>query len=353
MSNDYQQFRREQLATRLMHIEVNMMLKENMSGLGPRSSRRLLIDIAKKYYEYLEREGYFGKVFKVYVLDVSGINAGNNNNHREALLPTLGYDDILLELIFDPKKDKTGKIVEAAPRIKNIFILENDYKQWQNLLPDQNGNKDPKPYSNTSELRENYAPIGSYASFNVIRMIACEALKDKPEDIKKVTLIRIKDNCDNIKMIFDAISHRKNRYKKDINFKDTQKHFKEHLNGNNDGPSILTRLIYNDLGIKEIAEIEEHLRHNKYIYEHERAMLRKIWDLGTEQIVMQTLIALDGDIVTRVSEDYLGDKYKQLYALHEKGISYSLQYWNMIISAAIQFFEWIFGQVTQRFSRPR
>ena len=99
----------------------------------------------------------------------------------------------------------------CSQKSSEIDKLKNKFEQLKNR---STGNS--KPFISTSELRASYAPLGSYASFNVIREMASHALDGERDEIKQVTLRRIKDNCDHIKEIFDGIHQREEKYKKAI-----------------------------------------------------------------------------------------------------------------------------------------
>ena len=62
--------------------------------------------------------------------------------------------------------------------------------------------------------------------------------------------------------------------------------------------------------------------------------LRKIWEMGTEQIAMQTVIQLDGDVITRIQPKYATAKYTPLHELHRQGITTSMAFWRGLIDIA-------------------
>lgn len=60
---------------------------------------------------------------------------------------------------------------------------------------------------------------------------------------------------------------------------------------------------------------------------HDVAIVRKIWEVGTEKVAMQTVVHLDGDIITRVASGYEGERWSALHALHTKGIETGITTW--------------------------
>lgn len=59
--------------------------------------------------------------------------------------------------------------------------------------------------------------------------------------------------------------------------------------------------------------------------------LRKIWELGTNEIVFQTVLQLDGDIVNRVAPSRLNDhQLAILREMHNGATAWSFRYWRTI-----------------------
>jgi hypothetical protein len=69
-----------------------------------------------------------------------------------------------------------------------------------------------------------------------------------------------------------------------------------------------------------------------------QAAVRKIWELGTERIVAQTCIQVDGDVLTRISPALLEKQTEVVRGLileaHRRSIGTSLSYWKLLIEVA-------------------
>lgn len=61
--------------------------------------------------------------------------------------------------------------------------------------------------------------------------------------------------------------------------------------------------------------------------------LRKAWDIGTEVILMQTVIQIDGDVVSRFQQGLEGEERQQLQLLHANAVDISFKYWRWLIDA--------------------
>jgi hypothetical protein len=64
----------------------------------------------------------------------------------------------------------------------------------------------------------------------------------------------------------------------------------------------------------------------------DRVMIKRIFDLGTERIVMQTRIGIDGDVVTRIEENFSNRPRQVVLDLHDKHTDLSLKYWQSLIN---------------------
>jgi hypothetical protein len=62
----------------------------------------------------------------------------------------------------------------------------------------------------------------------------------------------------------------------------------------------------------------------------DRIALRKIWDMGLEEVVVQTLVHLDGDVVTRVHPDFVHDL--QVLQQHDQNLKVAIGFWQQLVS---------------------
>ncbi|MCF8365607.1 MAG: hypothetical protein K9H16_07495 [Bacteroidales bacterium] len=64
----------------------------------------------------------------------------------------------------------------------------------------------------------------------------------------------------------------------------------------------------------------------------DRVMIKRLYDLGTERIVMQTRIGIDGDVITRIEENFANKPRQVVLDLHEKHTDLSVKYWQSLIN---------------------
>ncbi len=200
------------------------------------------------------------------------------------------------------------------------------------IKPNMTGRKMPHPRHALIEIAKRYIqklavlghPIhnnkeikpGSYESFDIIREKADEAIKlyekkildkkpDQDEEIDFVMLLRIKTMSDQIKGIF------------------------------------------NNLRLRNLETWDNNYSHNEVEEKHpplpletdEIVLIRKIWEMGIEEVAMQTIIQLDGDMITRIQTKYANAQNSVIHKIHNESIRVSLKVWAGLIDIVKDFFQ--------------
>ena len=70
----------------------------------------------------------------------------------------------------------------------------------------------------------------------------------------------------------------------------------------------------------------------------ERVASRKIWEMGLEQVAMQTVIQIDGDVVTRLQPRFAVDTTSAVHKVHNESVRMALDVWGQIIGIVKDFF---------------
>lgn len=65
----------------------------------------------------------------------------------------------------------------------------------------------------------------------------------------------------------------------------------------------------------------------------DRAKVRKIWEVGTELVLMQSVIQLEGDVVTRFSPLLFAKENERVIDIHQQAIKTSTRMWSVLIGA--------------------
>lgn len=68
----------------------------------------------------------------------------------------------------------------------------------------------------------------------------------------------------------------------------------------------------------------------------DRAAIMKAWELGVSVVAMQTTVGLDGDLITRISKDYLGSSGAVVRQIHEESVRTSIGTWESLIKGILK-----------------
>jgi hypothetical protein len=62
-------------------------------------------------------------------------------------------------------------------------------------------------------------------------------------------------------------------------------------------------------------------------------LLQKMWDIGLEEIVAQTVVHVTGDVTTRVQEALCGAGSEAIFSIHRQSIDVSVNCWKSLLDA--------------------
>lgn len=63
--------------------------------------------------------------------------------------------------------------------------------------------------------------------------------------------------------------------------------------------------------------------------------IRKVWELGTEAIIMQTVVQLDGDVVTRLNSAIEATEQSRLRDVHREGVGTAVSSWRALVDTVV------------------
>jgi hypothetical protein len=84
--------------------------------------------------------------------------------------------------------------------------------------------------------------------------------------------------------------------------------------------------------------VEERARPDIKLTRKNRAALSKAWELGADIVALQTVAMLDGDIITRIAEQYTGDAHAVVRQIHQEAVETSLGTWDRLVNGVSSFF---------------
>ncbi len=159
----------------------------------------------------------------------------------------------------------------------------------------------------------------------------------------QVLIARIAGACSRLKYIIQGLEQRSKRPRKDLRgWLQTRKER---------GPTYasLAALIPKTRNGLLNGELR-HKRIPHLLRTEELAVVRKIWEVGTELVLVQTAVQIDGDVVTRISETLLSEEMTEVHALvlkaHHENVATGLSHWRALVEVALEL-------VTKVFARRR
>lgn len=66
-------------------------------------------------------------------------------------------------------------------------------------------------------------------------------------------------------------------------------------------------------------------------------LLRKTWEIGVQEVVAQTVIDLDGDTITYIARRYSSPSWGHMLEVHRLGVQSAVGYWGNLIDAMRRF----------------
>lgn len=160
------------------------------------------------------------------------------------------------------------------------------------------------------DLLDGFDRVLKTDTFDNLRNAAL-AIRPLAKGSEPVIIDRIVRNCDQIKGLFENLSERGIKLDDD----------KEEINRSTLSTNKSAR---DKLDVLKLRP-------------DETVLIRKIWELGTEEVLMKTVIQLDGDIVTRIQRDFETDEHHVLHAIHFDTVKTSMDHWRFIVKTLVKF----------------
>lgn len=260
-------------------------------------------------------------------------------------LRTIAGDLLNLEVNTIIKENTSSAKMPGTRRVALLKIAEQyrDYMIDRGFAKKAPGsNYMPRKGEKTLYFRWRY---GGEFSFNEIRILARDAakelskriayLKDGEEryDAEKQLqmLVRIQEKSSNLIGLFKM---RRKEY--EVEIQAGQEGFSEACEWGDAKdsdyqpfpPQISSVGWNNDIDIQAINEVEDIELTPEHI-----TLIRKVWEIGLEQVLLQTTIQIDGDITSILAKDFIympRATQDMIMRVHEDSISSSSKIWKML-----------------------
>ncbi|PID85098.1 MAG: hypothetical protein CSB13_09775 [Chloroflexi bacterium] len=297
----------------LFKIEVNIILRDNITAQKMPNPRHALLDIGKEYCKALEEMEIWRRHHR-------------SRTRRETFL--------VEKDVFANMRQRMGYLTEEEAATQTIDASQQGRIVSPNVADE----------------------LGGFDAFDVIRNWADSLLDDLEKEsylspAQLAVLPRIKDNSDLIKGMYSAICLR------DPVLNDPQQQTSSgnlamrlaEMSEDDMTPNTVveeSKRICKALGKPEHAYdlTNEYTRSDLVnragikplpLRDSDLVMIRKVWELGTEVIAMQTIVQVDGDVITRLNPDYMNEEaYPRLHEYHNKGVNIALEHWSNLVNVA-------------------
>ena len=276
----------------LFNIEVNTIIKDRMTAEKMPSLPFAFHDILRIYSGKLEDYG----------VDLSLFFSAAKINEAASL---------------DNEIRAGGEENRAKPSLRDIFTSD--------LLQPRKGNE-----------RFNFGDISNgWITFEIIRLIAgymrqADTADWRHEKKDPIILERIQRNCDQLTYIIRSLELTENP-NPTFSLNRFSKKQKSLVGWDKVLNKTLRDLLKDDLRWRRLPL--------KTVSTENRILIRKIWEVGVEDVVVQTSIMADGDVVTRLGYELHKGQYaankEEIMDAHIKSVNVSLKQWNGLVKVAI------------------
>jgi len=74
-------------------------------------------------------------------------------------------------------------------------------------------------------------------------------------------------------------------------------------------------------------------------------VIKKANDIGTEKVMLQTVIGMDGDVTTRISKSFAEKPVSFINTMHHEAIGISVDFWKTLVNVVVQLGKQIFDAI--------
>ncbi|MBL4708735.1 MAG: hypothetical protein JKY48_09900 [Flavobacteriales bacterium] len=277
----------KRLAEDLLHLEVNTIIKSQMTGQKmPDSYRRTLYEIAHTY-------------------SISLIDIGKE------LVPS-GNE------VFGSGDGFRGEVNWEYGGLGSFEELKNRAKfaiEWIDQQPNTAFQKDPDAVKRDKKMLERVQD-NSHRILGIFFRLA-----KNPSVLQEHLANQKTDQKTNVNELIESIKNRKAKSIKDDSGK-TQRVIND--------SDLSTASWNNDIDAGDINDLLNDGNDLKLDL-REIMMIKKAWDIGVEEIMLQTIVGIDGDVTTRILERFAKDPDKTVLDLHNEGLKTSINFWYRMV----------------------
>ena len=251
--------------------------------------------------------------------------------NTDGILPAaqeIGRDLLNIEINTVEKENMSARKMPIFPHalidiaecyLHKLVKLGLDMPLFWNLAPDE------RKTAQIKSLREQVHPellkLDLYTgqdTFDKLRWAAARALWDdlalpdekrRYSDADRVILDRIRRNCDQIKNMIRVLTE------------------SEESEDRNKWQGWLN----DDISRQELIDEKYRKKPLGRLPLDYAVAIRKIWDVGVEKVIMQTVVQIDGDVITRIQAGLDDAVRERLLEIHNRGVDTGLTHWKSLL----------------------
>lgn len=247
-----------------------------------------------------------------------------------------------LEPYFQPSRQECWKLIEGTShdaRAREVFALVHPSKSprpgellnYVNDLWPVLGAEKPPPLAPEPKEFSMQRVDNGWETFERLRIAALDASTHIPAGHDRVVLTRIVGSCARLKYIVQGLQQkpptpparpRRSWFSRDIDEPIEYAALAELI------PKSRNQLLSAGLRHKRIPRL---------LNSDDMSLVRKAWEVGVECVLMQTCVAIDGDVVTRISEQLLQEELEKREVLidaHKRSVEIGLSHWQALVKVA-------------------
>lgn len=73
--------------------------------------------------------------------------------------------------------------------------------------------------------------------------------------------------------------------------------------------------------------------------------IRKMWEIGTNTVLMQSVVQVDGDVVMRIRKGFESDAHASVHKLHGQAVDRALSHWEFLVKTLTSFVSGTIGSL--------
>ncbi len=326
----------------LLNVEINTIVKHSMTAEKMPALHFALLDIFAEFSGVLANAGVDLEPF----MSPSRAECWERiRRHTESDTPLPHTYDEGRDHIDEARTAYTTLSGKEAPSRRSLIASPNFNPTlfnflsdlWPAFTPYYIGEPRPAPLTNPFAMTR---VTNGWDSFERLRIAALLA-QPHLDKHHQVLLSRIIGSCSRLKYIVQGLEQRCERPTVDQARRGWL--FRKKANTNSATieeliPKSRNSLLNGELRHRQIPRL---LRTDEF------GVVRKIWEVGTELVLVQTSVQLDGDVVTRISETLLSkemaETHRIILAAHQENIATGLCHWRALVDVALKLVKDVIG----------